>query len=480
MGTKICRAHALMILLVCVGCSHFGKKSAGPNPKDDGKLSVVTITPSDEQQGSVRVEDEAGEPVNSVFVAGVRIKNLDFDIPITVNDQVEMWIRYFQTRGRGFMERYLERSGKYRDLIRRTLKEHGVPQDLFYVALIESGFNFRAVSRAQAVGPWQFIKATGRRYGLDVNYWVDERRDVEKATVGAALYFQDLYAMLGDWNLAMAGYNAGEMKILRAIMKHKTRNFWEMCAHGYLRNETKNYVPKFIAAALIDKNREAFGFDHIQDLDPIPYDVVEVKAPLDLFAFAKEGSITFSEIREMNPELLRWSTPADRKENYQLRVPKGLEAKSRQVIAELENKPANVYKSHLVKKGDTVSRIARVYGVSAEYIRLINNMEKRAGKLRPGTKIKIPVLNPSSASGIGKDTGGSRDLLERKIETRAASSTKEPDVIHIVRKGETLSTIAKKYQVSVHELKKRNPTVSKRRKIVGAKLVIPSRQNQKS
>lgn len=195
-----------------------------------------------------------------LVVNGVKLKNTDFDFPVTINRRVENWVDYFTGRGRKFFAKYLERSEFFIPYIVPILKQNGMPQDLVYLAMIESGFNNHARSFARAVGPWQFMSATGKRYGLMVNWWVDERRDIQKSTLAAVEYLKDLYTMFQGWELAAAAYNAGENKVARAIQRYGTKDFWRIIQFSFLRPETRDYVPKIIAAALISKNRELFGF----------------------------------------------------------------------------------------------------------------------------------------------------------------------------------------------------------------------------
>lgn len=195
-----------------------------------------------------------------IIVKGIKLQNTQFDIPITINKQVESWIDYFQGKGRKHFEKYLDRSTLFIPYIRPLLKQNGLPEDLVYLAMIESGFHNHARSRAKAVGPWQFIAPTGKRYGLMVNWWVDERRNTRKSTLAAVEYLKDLYQMFQSWELATAAYNAGEAKIAKAIRRYKTKDFWSIVKYRFLKSETRNYVPKIIAAALIAKNPTQFGF----------------------------------------------------------------------------------------------------------------------------------------------------------------------------------------------------------------------------
>jgi hypothetical protein len=197
---------------------------------------------------------------NEIIIKGVKLEHTKFDFPITVNSSVEKWIDYFTGRGRKHMVKYLERSEQFIPFIRPLLRQYGLPEDLVYLAMIESGFNNHARSFAKAVGPWQFISATGKRYGLSVNWWVDERRDTRKSTLSAAQYLKDLYGMFNSWELAAASYNAGEAKLARAVRRYGTSDYWALSRHRFLRPETRDYVPKIIAAALVAKNRTQFGF----------------------------------------------------------------------------------------------------------------------------------------------------------------------------------------------------------------------------
>ncbi|MBU4484917.1 lytic transglycosylase domain-containing protein, partial [bacterium] len=234
-----------------------------------------------------------------------------YDVPIIINEEVIQQINYFQGNGRRHFERYLERSGRYVPMMRKILKEHGLPEDLVYLALIESGFNLKAHSRARAVGPWQFIYWTGHRYGLKVDTWVDERCDPVKATHAAAGYLKALYNEFGDWYLAMAGYNAGEGKIRNAIKRYHSRDFWTLSGEGnrYLKPETRNYVPKFIAAVLMAKNPEEFGFDHVKLQPPLEYETVEIDSQTEIKVIAKLADTSVETIESLNSELRRWATP---------------------------------------------------------------------------------------------------------------------------------------------------------------------------
>jgi len=230
------------------GCAH--------TPRAGGPRTVEDILRQDPKKQVESVVYDNGE----IVIQGIKLKNTSFDIPISVNSRVEFWVDYFTGKGRPHFAKYLERSEFFVPYIRPLLKQNKMPEDLVYLAMIESGFNNHARSHAKAVGPWQFISATGKRYGLSVNWWLDERRDIRKSTLAAAEYLKDLYGIFQSWELAASAYNAGESKVARAVRRFGTKDFWAISRHRFLRPETRDYVPKIIAAALISKNAEQFGF----------------------------------------------------------------------------------------------------------------------------------------------------------------------------------------------------------------------------
>jgi membrane-bound lytic murein transglycosylase D len=241
-------------------------------------------------------------------------------IPVVLNQPVKSYLRYFSGTGKGNFKASLARSGRYLPMMRRILKKHGLPPELVYLALIESGYNPWARSPAEAVGPWQFIEGTARRYGLKVNDQLDERRDPEKSTQAAALYLKDLYRQFGCWYLAAAGYNAGEKRVEGAVRRTASQDFWILAQQEQLPQETCNFVPQFIAAALIARNPEQYGFSKITYHHPLTYEQVKLPGGTDLRRFAQALQISLDEVRELNPELQQWVAPADQRE-YLLKVP---------------------------------------------------------------------------------------------------------------------------------------------------------------
>jgi membrane-bound lytic murein transglycosylase D len=246
---------------------------------------------------------------------------LIFDIPVAYNSRVKYWIEYFQTSGRGWFTKWLERSSRYLPVLQQTLKRNGLPQDLAYMSMIESGFSSQASSTAQAVGPWQFISETGKRYGLHVTWWLDERRDFQKSTEAASKYLKKMYGMFHNWYLVAAGYNTGENRIARAIIKHGTKNFWKI-AQRDLETETKDYVPKLMAALLISKSPGMYGFHHINYIEPLLFERFRVPGGTHMDSLAQAIGVSTRAMLELNPELVKGFVP-DYVEGHWIRIPRG-------------------------------------------------------------------------------------------------------------------------------------------------------------
>ena len=366
-----------------------------------------------------------------------------YDFPITMNSRVEGWIDYFTNRGRPHMERYLARSSRYIPTMKAILKENGLPEDLVYLALIESGFNLRANSRARAVGPWQFMKPTGRRYGLRVDAWIDERRDPIKSTVAAARYLKDLYLMFESWYLAASAYNAGEYKILRAIETLKTNNYWRICQAGFLRRETKDYIPKLIAAAILAKNPQRFGFEEIEYEEPLRFETVNVDFTLQLKDLATLLNVPVDELEDLNPGLRRAVIPPDCE--YALNVPPGAKALVGRALAHLKVKDVPLPVQYTVRAGDTLASIARIHRVATRELAQANNMAPRE-KLVPGSTLLVPTL---SRSRIQRPR---RSVSSIDAGPGSKSTRSEDFVTHTVRRGESLWSIAEQYEVTVQDL----------------------------
>lgn len=263
-----------------------------------------------------------------------RKSSLVFDLPVSYNRRVSFWINYFQSKGRNWFGDWLESSSKYLPFIQKELKDMGLPQDLAYMVMIESGFNHNAKSGANAVGPWQFVQATGQRYGLKVNWWLDERRDLQKSTQAAIRYIRDLYKDFGSWYLVAASYNMGENGLRRQINKFKTKDFWALSRQGALPVETMDYVPKILAAMLISKSPGLYGFTDFAHLAPLEYEVVVAPGGIDLNPLADHIGVTRKSLKDLNAELILGYVPSQISK-HPIRIPKG----SMMMVSEYFNGP---------------------------------------------------------------------------------------------------------------------------------------------
>ncbi len=349
-----------------------------------------------------------------------------FDIPVVLNDAVNLYIRYFTGTGRKVFARWLERAKRYVPPIKAILKENGLPEDLVYLAMIESGFNMKAHSPANAKGPWQFIHETGERYGLKVDFWVDERCDLDKSTVAAARYLKELFDRFGCWYLAAAGYNAGEHRVERAIEKHDTKDFWKLRAYKTLPRETQEYVPQLIAAALIAKDPEKYGFADTGHPAVCKLMKVGVPGGVALGRIAAALSLDIGAVKALNPEIVRGITPPDRKE-YQITLP-GIagpdEVKERLDTALEGGRQVVGVVKYRMKKGNSLAGILKRYGVSCSDLMLVNEGGDHVTLAR-GRVLYIPRFAPGT-----QDAGGDVSVaLNGGREKIAFSADDETDIV---------------------------------------------------
>ncbi len=360
-----------------------------------------------------------------------------FDFPVVENDKVRYYLDYFSGPGHKAFSRWLARSGRYLPLMQKIFAEEGLPLDLAYLAMIESGFNDRAYSWAHAVGPWQFIEGTGRIMGLQADWWRDERRDFEKSTRAAARHLRDLHDKFdGDWYLAVASYNAGPGKLVRAIEKYNSRDFWELTRGPYLQAETKNYLPKLLAAMLIAKEPAKYGFDDVVLMEPLAFDKVTVPTATDLELVAKLCAVDYEEIKQLNPELKRWCTPPGIRD-YDLRIPLGSAEGFLAGYASVPPGERANYKHHRVKSGDTLLALAKKYGIRVEDIVALNQI-KNPKSLRIGTDLILPMKKGYSRLPVD-------ELKDDHVRTRRPTYT--------VRNGDSLWKVARKFEVSEKDLR---------------------------
>ncbi len=446
---------AFLLLPIAAGCAHTGSSHTQPEAAVVATVTDATHTPAFQEKvpehdpvhdiGSLVEETPDAEalPTGEVVV-DPQIGG----IPLVYNPHVQVFIDYFKGRGSERFELWLQRSGTYIPVMEKILLEEGLPKELVYLALIESGFSSHAYSHAAAVGYWQFIGSTGKAYGLRIDDWVDERRDPIKATRAAAAYLKDLYGMFGDWHLAAAGYNAGENKVKRAIKRYGTKDYWRIIEQRYLARETKQYVPKLIAAITIAENPEKYGF-YPAYFSPLNTRQVEAPGGTDVAKLAYAAGITLGEFRRLNPELRRWMTPPDVK-TYTLHVPPEAADDFAQRLAGV---PADVVlplQAVTLGSGERLEDLAARYKVSLE---------------------DLALLNPDAQGWDGEDI-----ILPIALDgTRLADRPTGPRWgYYTVRRGDTLSQIANRYRTNVYRIKSTNGLRSNSIQ-VGQRLKVPIR-----
>jgi membrane-bound lytic murein transglycosylase D len=416
--------------------AEFDKISEGVN-----ELEVTALQQGDgftEQKAQPAPIDEANEvtfPVdpNIKAKAEEEVKETRSDLPLVMNDYVASYINFYSTRAHGTLERALVRSGRYRDMIQRVLKEEGVPQDLMYLAEAESGFEPLALSRAGARGMWQFMSSRASGYGLQRSWWIDERQDPEKATRAAARHLRDLYNQFGDWYLAMAAYNSGPGNVQQAVRRTGYADFWELYKRNVLPKETKNYVPIILAFTIMAKNPAQYGLDKLQPALPLETDTVKIDYPVDLRLVAECVDSDLNTLTELNPSLMRLTTPKD--SVYDLRLPAGAKNKFDQAIAGIPLDKRVAWRYHHVAAGDTLDSIARHYHASPRSIEEVNGLHGE--ELRTDSKIIIPVT-------AGKFSGSTQIAY-----SRTATHYK-------VRRGDTVLSVADDFGVPADRLRRWN------------------------
>ena len=397
---------------------------SGPSPDEEPPLEApALLSPEDLDE----VTGEKPEETTALPEPDAQ----KHDVPLVFNDQVRAVVYYLQNRKWDVVTRAFERASRYLPMMRQTFREEGLPLDLLNLAFIESAVNPWATSRARAAGIWQFMPSTGRLYGMRVGWWLDERRDPEKSTRGAAQYLKKLYEMFEDWPLALAAYNAGEGAIQNAIRRQRTKNFWAL----RLPKETRLFVPTFMAMTIIAREPERYGFSPPPEA-PVEIDTVTLRQPADLKVIAQAAGSTVEEIRNLNPALIRWATPPDQG-HFSLRIPAGRADAFLEAFERIPPDQRVSWIHHTVRKGETPAVVARRYGVDVQSVLDLNGLRKRQA-LKAGIKLRIPPV-PTPAFLV---------QAEKKESGRPGSYT--------VRRGDTLAGIARAHAVSLEDLRRWN------------------------
>lgn len=419
------------IVMVGLACAHSSKEGDGP---EDQAIRSLPNPPS-EASGEGHIVEK---------------------IPVEVNAQVENWMDYFKGRGSNYFRIYLERSSRYQTLMKKILRDNGVPDDLFYVAMIESGFSGKVRSRARAVGYWQFMPSTGRHYGLQVNQLVDERWDPVRSTEAAANYFKGLYNLFGSWYLAIASYNSGENRVKRLVMENQTRDFWELARGRKLPKETKNYIPKYIAANLMAREPDKYGFTNLDYHDALEFDVVEANGPVDMQKMAQSLGIGLDDMQDLNPAWKTQFIVPLREGKVEVRVPKGKFDAAKvalkdaivndgNLMANLEKKAKANFQEYRIRPGDSLGSISKKFGVSIRDLRAINDLS--GNFIRAGRSIRVPGEAYSRTEKIERKKEASRDTKP---------STSNWTEKYVVQAGDTLDALSQNYGTTVWEIKRVN------------------------
>lgn len=418
-------------------------------------LFFVTPLAFAQNEAEYNAAEEVSEDEQSIDDAPENQRNARRkEIVIESNSHVQNWIRYFSETDRERFQRFLQRGSQYREIVESVLHENELPPELYYLAMIESGYRTRATSIASAVGVWQFISGTATRYGLEVNRFVDERRDPIRSTEAAAKYLTDLYNIFGSWHLAMSAYNAGEYRIVRAVVRGKSRDFWTLVKLGMLPKETADYVPKFMAAVTIGSDLKSYGF-HLPPSEKYPdLKAVEVPAGVALSDVASVFNVPISEVTRVNPHIRTERTPPGSK-GYEVWLPESVvqanlgwgpkvsALQRRAVSLTSQGSDKNYYK---VRRGDTLDKIARQHRLSSNYLKKLNGLK------------------------------GTRVMVGQRLRVTADSYHSSTEIVkYRVRPGDNLSSIAKRFRVTVKHLIQTNSLKSNRVMVGQLLMVLPSK-----
>jgi len=426
------------------------------------------------------LKEKLSEVVDTINISGTNFpqpETTKTTVPLVMNKYVEQNIEFLTTRGRWHMQNWIYRSGYYVPMMKKIFKKEGVPEELVYMTMPESGLNPGARSWARAVGLWQFTRGTGALYGLHSNWWYDERRDPVKSTEAAAKYLRDLYDRYDDWYLVLAAYDCGSVE--RAIRRsHGKRDFWKIKRH--LPREARNYVPQYIATALIAMDPKAYGFDDkVTEVSLLVCDTVVIPESVDLKILADEAGIDIDSLLGLNPELVHAMTPPNFDgDGYPLKVPEGMGPLFAQNYEKLPESAKLTWTFHTVRRGESLWAIARRYGVSLNSLRRANDLSWRTRRMRPGSTLMIPVKSSYYAQIRSKNHA---NIVSRRAQVNIVGSASSLNAgsssIHVVEDGETLWSISQDYNTTVSNLERINNLSGTRIK-VGMKIYVTSTGSQ--
>jgi membrane-bound lytic murein transglycosylase D len=404
---------------------------------DDKELEPLAVEeiPLPNPEETLSLENDAG---GADLARQVGQPEIEYDFPVVINSHVEFFLDKFQNSQHATFRKWLERSGRYLPLIQEELAKAGMPLDLAYLPMIESGYRLTAYSTAKAVGPWQFMQGTARSYNLTINNYIDDRRDPIRSTRAAISFLADLYSEFNCWQLAVAAYNAGGGKIRGAIRRSGSRDFWQLIKGSYLKAETKYYVPKLIAAIMIAKDPANYGFNDIVYDEPLAFETLEVPRWTTIQAIALAAAADPEVIHDLNRQLRRAITPPG-KDRYPIRVPAGKKELIADNLPRVKATVSTSYKTHVIKKNDTVTRICKKYNINKKTLLKANNL--RSNELVAGKRLRIPYRATSY-----------KLMAEGVLSAGLAPAEMRPEnlIIHVIKPGETISQLASRYNVPGH------------------------------